>query len=154
MKTIIRTLAILTPFITKAQTPNLYVTVTNLWYQGHKAEVLPLGQNRLNINTNDMPGLLIKFEYEMDFSQLNYISNTIERIAHVGAGITNVNFKSCFRSLKEGNDLLLLVLSEYHPTPEELTIEQTKGLIPNKPFSKYKQLEALQEDGLFEPIIQ
>ena len=136
----------------EAQTVDFYTNITNLWYLGQKTEVLALGEQRLNVNSNDMAGVIIKLEYEEEFVQLNLISNTLNKINFIGETITNKNFQACYPDLKESNDLMLEFLKEYHPTPAEIIIEQAKSLIPNKPFALYKELEALQKDGLCEPL--
>lgn len=144
----------LMPLMATAQTNNFYATVANLWYQGHKAEVLALGQERLNANANDMPGLLINIEYELEFLQLDSISNTLKKVNFIGDSIANFNFKALYPSLKESNDMMLDFLTTYNLTPAELLTERAKGFISNKPFSLHKELEALQKDGLCEPQTQ
>ena len=136
---------------TEAQRTNFYTTVTNLWCKGQKTEVLAMGQSRLNINSNDMAGLLIKMEYDITFLQLNEISNSIIKVNIVSETITNTNFNAYRDSLKEDNDLMLEFLTTYTPDSIEITNERTKSAIINKPFSSYKELEALQKDGLIEP---
>jgi len=132
----------------KSQTTNFYTNVTNLWVQGHKSNVLEIVEQRLNTNTNDMPGLLIKLAYQEEFLLLDSISNTVNKIIFVGGTITNQNFKTHYSSFKENQEFMLDFLTTYHPTPTELIQERAKGLIPQKPFIYYKYLEALQKDGL------
>jgi len=155
MKKMLFAFCVFTASITEAQTTNFYTTVTNLWYQGQKAEVLALGQERLNINSNDMAGLIIKLEYEGEFLQLESISNTLHKVLSIGELITNVNFKTQYPNLKETieSDLeIIAIFSGFNLSQDELEAERAKGLIPHKPFALYKELEALQKDGLFEPL--
>ena len=154
MKKMLFVFCVFTASITEAQTTNFYTTVTNLWYQGQKSEVLTLGQDRLTINSNDLAGLIIKLEYDLEFLQLETISNSFIMVTVVGESITNENFQLLYPFLKESNDFMLELFTQSHFTPEELLLERAKGLIPNKPFALYKELEALQKDGLFEPLEQ
>jgi len=143
---------VFTASLLEAQTTNLYTTVTNLWFQRHKTEVLAFGQERLNINSNDMPGLIIKLTYDGAFTQLTTLSNSLQNVISVGKTITNENFVVCYPFLKISNEFMLDFLTTYQPSQIKLEEEQVKGLIPNKPFPYYKELEALQKDGLFEPL--
>lgn len=152
MKKRILVLGILTVSVAKAQVTNFYTNVTNLWFHGYKTNVLAMGLQRLNVNSNDLPGLLIQLNYDIAFTQLESLSNSLNRVLVVGETVTNENFKTCYPFLKLCNEHMLEFLSTYHPTPTELTEEQAKGLIPNKPFLRVKELEALQKDGLCEPL--
>ena len=151
-KLIILILCMLASSQTEAQTTNFYTTVTNMWNQGQKTEVLAIGQERLNINSNDMAGLIIKLEYQEEFLLLEGLSNLLIRASMIGASITNANFYACFPDFNEGTQWSLEFLSTYSPDSTELAIERAKGLISNKPFSYSKELDALQKDGLCEPL--
>jgi len=152
MKKILLVFCVLTTSLLEAQTTNFYTTVTNLWYQGQKTEVLALGQERLNINSNDIAGLIIKLAYDEEFLLLNSISNSYEKVIQIGQTITNDNFKIHYPFLKINNEYMLDFLTTYHPSPLELIEEQAKGLLPQKPFTYALELEALKKDGLFEPL--
>jgi hypothetical protein len=151
MKKILFVSCVFTVSILEAQTTNLHTTVTNFWYQGQKAEVLALAQERLNVNTNDMAGLIIKQAYDEEFLLLTSISNSYMRVISLGQSITNENFQALYPLLKANNEHMLDYLTTYHPSPIELLEEQAKGLIHNKPFTYDSELEALHKDGLFEP---
>ena len=155
MKKMLFVFCVFTASITEAQITNFYTTVTNLWYQGQKTEVLTLGQERLNINSNDMAGLIIKLEFESEFLQLASISNTSNKVLLIGESITNENFKLQYPDLKETIELdleTIAIFTGFNLALNELEAERAKGLIPNKPFTLYKKLEALQKDGLCEPL--
>ena len=148
MKRWVLVFGILAVSTAKSQTTNFYTNVTNLWHQGHKSNVLEIAEQRLNTNTNDMPGLLIKLAYQEEFLLLDSISNTVNKTISVGGTITNQNFKTHYSSFKENQEFMLDFLTIYNPTPMELIQERAKGLIPQKPFIYSKYLEALQKDGL------
>ena len=52
-----------------AQT-NFHTNVTNLWYQGYKTNVLAIANERLSQNTNDIAGLILKAEFQLDSSEI------------------------------------------------------------------------------------
>ena len=148
MKVWILVFGVLVASTVKSQNTNFYTNVTILWYQGHKSNVLEIAEQRLNINTNDMSGWLIKLAYEEEFSQFDSISNTINKVIAIGGTITNENFKEQYSSFKENQEYMLDFLTTYHPTPAELAQERAKGLISKKPFIYARYLDALQKDGL------
>lgn len=125
-------------------------TVTNLWYQGHKSNVLAMANVRLQENTNDMAGLIIKVEYDIDFTQRNNISNSVSRALAVGRTITTIHFAEVFPEYEED---LLSLLDEVKENPlsgTALDIEQAKGHLKHHKFLARKELEALQKDGYFD----
>ena len=152
MKGLIIVLGVLAASAAEPQVTNFYTNVTNLWYQGHKSNVLEIAEQRLNINSNDMPGLLIKLAYEEAFLHLGTISNSLNNVIVAGGAITNANFKACYPRLKFNNEYMLEFATRYHPTPTQLMNERAKGFLPNKPFPYGKELEALQKDELCEPL--
>ena len=131
-----------------AQT-NFHTNVTNLWYQGHKSNVLAIANTRLAQNTNDIAGLILKMEYNMEFSVMSEISNSFWRVIHVGETITTPNFAARFPSKRENLLLILDVIKEEPISPEELVVEQAKGNINEKPL-RSDLFDALQKDGYFD----
>lgn len=84
MKTILATLALFFCSLafpafaqTNALTADSFVLVTNLWYQGYKTNVLAIAEERLNANSNDLAGLVLKMEYDFAFMNASCISNDI-----------------------------------------------------------------------------
>ena len=133
----------------QAQT-NFYTTVTNLWYQGQKSNVLAMADSRLQQNTNDMAALLIKVEFDIDFTQRHSVSNSMQRALDVGQSITTPHFSQVFPFYKE---CLLWTLDEVKDNPltgAALQAEQAKGNFNHFPFSAKKELEALLKDGYFD----
>jgi hypothetical protein len=131
----------------QAQT-NFYTTVTNLWYQGYKSNVLSLAEARLLQNTNDIAGLILKAEYDLEFLELTSISNSYERVIQVGDTITTTNFVKRFEW--ERNDYVDgLDWLKNEPIPaNELPAEKAKANIIHKELPT-KLIEALQKDGYF-----
>ena len=74
-----------------ADAPSLgdFTTVTNLWYEGHKSNVLAIAEQRLAANSNDLAGLILKMEYDLEFMNVSNYSNGIIRVLEVSRSITN-----------------------------------------------------------------
>ena len=132
----------------QAQT-NFYTNVTNLWYQGYKSNVLAIADARLAQNTNDIAGLILKMEYNTEFSVMSEISNSFWRVINVGDTITTSNFVARFPRKRENLLTILSFIDENPLSPAELAIEQAKGNINHKPFPDHL-IEALQKDGYFD----
>ena len=127
---------------------DFYTTTTNLWNQGHKHEVYTNAQERLNVYTNDMAGLLLSLVYDIEFLQLDTISNSAMRVREQGALITNEHFRAEYPDLEENIDVLLTLLAEQPMTEEECVQDAAKGNIPGKRMLFSGALEALQMDNL------
>jgi hypothetical protein len=69
-----------------------FSVVTNLWYEGHKSDVLAIGEQRLAANSNDMAGIIIRMEYDLSFMNAENYSNGILRALEVSQTITNEHF--------------------------------------------------------------
>ena len=134
--------------VSLAQT-NFYTNVTNLWYQGYKTDVLEIAEQRLNVNSNDIAGLILKAEYDLAFLELATISNSFQRVIQIGDTITSTNFVKRFEVERE-NLLELLDVFKNEPIPmNELPVEKAKANIIHKPLPT-KLIEALQKDGYFD----
>jgi len=132
-----------------AQT-NFYTNVTNLWYQGYKSEVLEIAEQRLNVNSNDIAGLILKAEYNFAFYEVDNISNAYLRVIQVGDTITTPNFVKRYQ--ERSRNRILWVLDDFaeNPvTPQEIQAEKPKALINQKPLPA-NLIEALQKDGYFD----
>ena len=136
-----------------AQT-NFYTNVTNLWYQGGagRSNVLAIANARLAVNTNDIAGLILKADYELEFYEGGNLSNAFLRVVQVGDTITTTNF---VREWREGISrhavlALLDVMAENPLTPQQIQAEKHKALIPHKPLPDADLIEALQKDGYFD----
>ncbi len=134
-----------------AQT-NFYTNVTNLWYQGHKSNVLAIANSRLAQNTNDIAGLILKAEYHFAFLEDDAVSNAYLRVVQVGDTITTPNFVQDWQIGKAREDIidLLDVIAEIRLTPQQIQIEKQKAFINEKPLPNGSLIEALQKDGYFQ----
>lgn len=135
-----------------AQT-NFYTTVTNLWYQGSKSNVLAMANTRLAVNTNDIAGLILKAEYHLEFCEDSVLSNAYLRVIQVADTITTTNFVKCWQEEGGGKQDYLNILefmAENPLTPQQIQMESLKGLINEKPLADAYLIEALQKDGYFD----
>ena len=128
-----------------------FTLVTNLWYEGHKSNVLAIAEQRLAVNSNDLAGLIIKMEYDLEYMNVSNYSNGILRALEVSRSVTN----GCFASGRAVFEMALLGFLDYvahgrRPlTPEEEELERAKAAIIHKPMTYEIPLKALHDDGLF-----
>lgn len=140
-------LIIITVQISLAQT-NFYTNVTNLWYQGNKTNVLAIAEQRLQQNTNDIAGLLLKVEYQVEFFQFAQLTNTMNHLLTVSESYTGTNYLRRLTVLRED----LTVMKEYSTNypPDQLEVDLPKTNQAGKVMSFGASLEALQKDGYFD----
>ncbi|MDD2600916.1 MAG: hypothetical protein PHO37_17115 [Kiritimatiellae bacterium] len=140
-------LAIGTVFSAGAQT-NFYANVTNLWYKGQKSNVLAIANARLAQNTNDIAGLILKAEYNLEFYDVMNISNSFIRVIQVGDSITTTNFYKRYQIMRQDMLWTLRDLAENPITAQEIQEERPKAFINHKSLPA-SLIEALQKDGYF-----
>ena len=132
-----------------AQT-NFHTNVTNLWYQGYKSNVLEIAEQRLNVNSNDIAGLILKAEYNFEFYEVKNLSNDYLRVIQVGDAITTPNFVKRYQELSR--ERILLILDDFAEEPvtnQDIQEGKQKALINQKPLPA-SLIEALQKDGYFD----
>lgn len=127
---------------------NFYKEVSSMWYSGNKTGVLSIAEQRLQQNTNDMAGLILKMEYEIAFLQLDQVTNTMERVLQVGNTIITTNFAAAFPKLQKDINHLKTMIPLY--PSDELAADQGKWNIAGKPLPHTDVLKALQDDGYFD----
>ena len=146
MKRLILAFAALAAVAAKADDTAFFTNVTNLWYQGHKSNVLAIAEERLAHNTNDIAGLILKMEYDLEFTRSDSISNSVLRIIEAGAEIKSLRFKIRYPELKIDLEDLLDVIAS-HPILD-LEEERAKSLIPCKTMLTEPDLLLVCLDGL------
>lgn len=127
---------------------NFYEDVSSMWYSGNKTGVLSIAEQRLQQNTNDIAGLILKMEYQIEFVDLNAVSNTMQRVLDVGSQVTSTNFATAFPVVQSDINHLLQMLPLY-PT-NEIAGDIEKASIANKPLTSGYAIKALQDDGYFQ----
>ena len=127
-----------------------FVLVTNLWYQGYKTNVLSIAEERLLANSNDLAGLVLKMEYDLEFSNDSSLSNNVVTLLSAAEAATNIFVHTDYSKMKKNlNWFLEFLANEYHPTVSELNEEKAKALIIHKRMTYERYLKGLHDDGLF-----
>lgn len=127
---------------------NFYEEVSSMWYSGNKNGVLSIAEQLLQQDTNDIAGLILKMDYQIEFVELNAVSNTMQRVLDVGSQITTTNFAAAFLLVQADINHLLHMLPLY-PT-NEIAADIAKASIANKPLTSGYAIKALQNDGYFQ----
>jgi hypothetical protein len=127
---------------------NFTENVSSLWFAGQKTNVLSIATNRLAVSSNDMAGLILKMEYEIEFLDFANVTNTMQQVLTQGALITTTNFVGCFQETRDSINDLLYVLP-FYPT-NEIAGDRLKGNIAGKRMSFRSEIQALEDDGYFQ----
>ena len=127
-----------------AQT-DLYSTVTNLWWEGPKTNILAIAEERLAANTNDIVGIVLKTEYDISFSPATVLSNSFRRVLAVGAEVDTPAFAAAYPRIAWNVSGMFVVL--FRETPESFENERPKGFILHKEMDMKWAWDALHEDG-------
>ena len=127
-----------------------FALVTNLWYQGSKSNVLAIAEQRLAANSNDLAGLVLKMEYDLEFSNDSSLSNNVAVFLSAAEAATNCFVHTDYLKIKMNlNWFLEFLANEYHPTPSELVEEKAKACVLHKRMTYERYLKWLHDDGLF-----
>lgn len=122
--------------------------VEKMWRAGDYAGVMALAQERLAADPNDLAGLLLKFEYESEFLQLDAAVQTAKDIIAVASRTETERFAQVRERVVQDARSALESLPQY--PPEELAKDlPTVGLVTNKALPCGFALRALEADGLF-----
>ena len=130
---------------------DLYSTVTNLWWNGPKTNILALAEQRLAVDTNDIVGIVLKTEYDISFSRASVLSNSFRRVLSVGAGVGTPAFSAAYPRIAWNVSGAFVSLDRY--TDEVYLSEHHKGFLTHKEMNMRWAWDALHEDGwLDEPV--
>ena len=134
-----------------ADAPSLgdFTTVTNLWYEGHKSNVLAIAEQRLAANSNDLAGAIIMLDYDLEFSNEGNYSNDVRRILSSTNNLPMGTFVNNIDLISSTLNGFLDYLSSNPMTPADIQKEKSKALIIHKPMSNEILLQWLHDDGLF-----
>ncbi len=127
-----------------AQT-DLYSTVTNLWWEGPKTNILAIAEERLAANTNDIVGIVLKTEYDISFSPATILSNSFRRVLAVGAEVDTPAFAAAYPRIAWNVSGAFISLERY--TDAVYLEEHPKGFLTHKPMNMRWAWDALHEDG-------
>lgn len=130
--------------VSRAQT-GLYATVTNLWWNGPKTNILAIAEDRLAANGDDIVGIVLKAEYDISFSRAPALSNSLRRVLAVGAGIDTPAFAAAYpRIAWNVSGMFVSLCRETDETYEE---DLPKGFLLHKDMDMKWAWDALNEDG-------
>ena len=130
-----------------AQT-DLYEQASALWFSGNSQGVLDIANQRLAHNTNDIAGLLLKFEWYGEHLQFDRMTQTMSQVLAVGAMYSGTNFAQVYPVLQTDYEMLKYVITNY--PPEEYAADLSKTNIPGRTMSCDEALKALRDDGYFQ----
>jgi hypothetical protein len=121
---------------------NFIKRVTVLWTNGNILEIYDIACRRLSLNTNDLPGLILKMNCELHSENWTLSIITIDRILAVGATVDSVHFSELFTAARDD-------IHQY-----QLQISEKRGLVDvpslgNGKMMYLELLEALESDGYF-----
>ena len=147
MKRILFALAVFTSGAMLAESISFFNNVTNLWYQGHKSNVLAIAEERLRANNNDAVGLLLRLEYDIEFLNVERLSNSVLRVKSVFAPIETQNLSFWKPVFMETLDYLLDVQTTTN-FYARLDVDRAKAALPEKHMLFDDEVRALCLDGL------
>ena len=138
---------ILVSFSLGAETPCFFTNITNLWFQGHKSNVLAIAEERLRANNDDAVGLLLRLEYDIEFLNVERLSNSVLRVKSVFAPIETQNLSFWKPVFMETLDYLLDVQTTTN-FYARLDVDRAKAALPEKHMLFDDEVRALCLDGL------
>ena len=127
---------------------NFAQRVSTLWLTGDKAAVLRIATDRLARNTNDIAGLLLKAEHEIECLHLTAWTGTMSRVIQASSRFTGTNYAAVLPLVRADYERLRSLIP-YYP-PNEFEADKAKALINEKPLACADAIEALQKDGYFQ----
>lgn len=147
MKRILFALAVFTSGTIFADGMSFFTNVTNLWYQGHKSNVLAIAEERLRSNDDDAVGLLLRLEYDLEFLNVDRLSNSVLRVKNVFVPIETQNLSFWKPIFMETLDYLLDIqtTTNFYVT---LDADRAKAALPEKHMLFDDEMRALCLDGL------
>ncbi|MBQ6247769.1 MAG: hypothetical protein IJK04_12940, partial [Kiritimatiellae bacterium] len=124
----------------------LYETVTNLWWDGSKSNVIAIADARLAIDSNDIVGVTLRLECDFSFGRPEAFSNSVCRFSRVGSGIRTPSFRVLFPFDAFDGVMSMFAVSDL--TAAEWEAECAKGLsAAHRPLPMPGLWEALNADG-------
>jgi len=127
---------------------NSFVAATNDWYNGNFTNVYELAQSRLAANSNDVVGAYLMLEWDMSFSTLEAISNSITRAVRLSDTVTNSVFVIPYSAIRAA---CLSYRDTYlcRKTNDDLLNERYKAYKRKVPMINTYLLDLLDRVGLW-----
>lgn len=127
---------------------NTYHAVTNDWYNGNFSNVLQLAELRLSSNSNDVVGAYLKLSWDVSFSDIPTLSNSVSRTIALSDAVTNVAFSNDFQRLRPA---MVAFRDELLPQMTEAMrqADLPKASLPHKSIPENRWLRILWEENLW-----
>lgn len=131
-----------------APSANTYHAVTNDWYNGNFSNVLQLAEQRLSSNSNDVVGAYLKLSWDICFSDIPTLSNSVSRAIAISDAVTNAAFSNDFQRLRPA---MLAFRDELLPqmTEEMRQADLPKASLPHKSIPENRWLRLLWEENIW-----
>lgn len=149
-RTIIVLIALSMLLHTEAFGQDLYATITNLWWEGPKTNLISIAENRLTQDTNDIVGAVLKMECDTAFGDGSSFSNSFWRFIRTGRNVRTPAFR-CWYPLESLN---LAVVLESMPSlsTNEWLAEMEKGMAIHREMTMKESWNALGTDGWLQAL--
>jgi hypothetical protein len=122
----------------------LSTQVTELWQKGEKNKVLEIAEARLKKNADDIVGLVLKMDCQMNLLDVKNLSETMDKVKKVGSSISKPEFTKAFPMIKTDIEKYQKIISQI--TPEKAEAFKTQN--SKKPMRYLAVIEACEKDGL------
>lgn len=122
--------------------------IAKLWKNAEKKQVMKIGNQILQKDSQNIIGLLIKMEYEISYLEFNKLEKTMNSIQkNINEGrYSSKNLKKQIPLLKKTIQVLSTAIKKY--PQEEREIDLKKANLKGKDLSCINIIKAAEEDGL------
>ena len=129
-------------------TENTFSAVTNDWYVGKWTNVLELAQARLAANSNDLVGAHLAVSYDVLFSDIPAISNSVTRLIGAMDASSEPAMANLISQLRPG---WVYFRDEFLPrqTAADVQAQHEKSSITNKTLDCDFILKQIWDNGLW-----
>ena len=129
-------------------TENTFSAVTNDWYVGKWTNVLELAQARLAANSNDLVGAHLAVSYDVLFSDIPAISNSVTRLISAMDASSEPAMTNLISQLRPG---WVYFRDEFLPrqTAADVQAQHEKSSITNKTLDCDFILKQIWDNGLW-----
>ena len=129
-------------------TENTFSAVTNDWYVGKWTNVLELAQARLAANSNDLVGAHLVVSYDVLFSDIPAISNSVTRLIGAMDASSELAMTNLISQLRPG---WVYFRDEFLPrqTAADVQAQHEKSSITNKTLDCDFILKQIWDNGLW-----
>ena len=129
-------------------TENTFAAVTNDWYVGRWTNVLELAQTRIAANPNDLVGAHLMVSYDVLFSDIPAISNSVTRLIGAMDASSEPAMTNLISQLRPG---WVYFRDEFLPrqTAADVQAQHEKSSITNKTLDCDFVLKQIWDNGLW-----